>query len=457
MKLTRSISRAAFAVAACVALVACAGAPPSPPAAIELISPAREAVAAQAKSLGAVDVSVIDAPDGGFTLGGKLGGDQFALAFPASWNRSGLLYAHGYSTPGTPVSVADDPVGKDIGGGALQQAYADGFVVGHSAYPKAGLGVEAGTTSTLRLREFLGKLGGARIYVMGDSMGGSIVVTLLEKYPDAFAGGLARCGVVNSWEVLVDQLFDMRVVYTYLTEGTPYALPGEKDVRKNAFAPEPPATVKAEAAQGYVFGQMLKAGRPVLNLWVKAQKNPDGPEAKTARIVAAVGGFDYDAASLAFPLITVALGAEDMAATAGGWMYDNTQKVYSAPGMTEADIAALNAGVQRVKADPVARQYLRTWHTATGKLGAPLVAFHNSIDSLVPYEQEEELAKTVRAAGRQDRLLQFSVPPTRAALPVGGVEGYTHCGFTKDQTLAAWKLLTQWVETGVKPTHVELN
>jgi len=435
---------------ACSGMPTTDGAPP-----LTDLSPA--ATAARAQALGASDVTVQPATDGGFILGGKLDGDQFALAFPASWNRDGLLFAHGYSTPGTPVAVAQDPVGKDVGGGALKEAYAEGFAVGHSAYDKAGLGVQTGAENTLRLRNFLTDLGGKRTYVMGDSMGGGIVVTLLEMHPDAFAGGLARCGAVNSWETLIDQLMDMRVVYNFLTEGTPYSLAGEKDVRKNAIAPEPPASVKAEAAQAYVFGQMIKTARPALDLWITAQKNPDGREAHIIRIVTAIGGFEYDPASVAFPLLTVALGAEDMAATAGGWLYDNTSRVYSAPGMTDAEIEALNTGVQRVAAVPAARQYLRQWHTATGQLGAPLITVHNSIDSLVPYSQEEALARAVEAAGRQDRLLQFTVPAVRAPLPVYGIEGYTHCGFNKPETIAAWKFLRQWVETGARPTTTTLG
>lgn len=76
---------------------------------------------------------------------------------------------------------------------------------------------------------------------------------------------------------------------------------------------------------------------------------------------------------------------------------------------------------------------------------------HNRIDSLVPYAQEAMLAAAVAKAGRTAKLTQFTVPPTRAPLPVGGIEGYTHCGFDKTQTLAAWNALCGWVEQGRKP------
>ena len=422
------------------------------PAAVEApvaaLSPAQQALAQRAADLGATDIDPRPGPNGGLLLGGKLNGAQFALAFPATWNGDGVVYAHGYSTPGTPVAVATDPTEKST---LLKAAYGQGFAVGHSAYDKAGLGVETGSVNTLRLRNLLGGLGGERIYVAGDSMGGGIVVTLMETHPEAFAGGLARCGVVDSWRVLLDRLLDMRVAYAFLTRGTPYAYEGDTDVRRNVIAPEPPAGVNDDLAQMYVFGQMMKMAGPPLALWAAAQADPNGPEARLVRQVTTIGGFDYDAASLAYPLVTATLATEDLTATAGGWVYDNTDRDFSTPDMTPQEAAAINAGVQRTRADPEALAYLERWHTATGRIEAPLITFHNRIDSLVPYAQEEAFAEAVARAGSQANVAQYAVPAVKAPLPGSGVEGYTHCGFDPSQTTAAWNALRTWVETGRKP------
>ncbi|WP_312736433.1 hypothetical protein [Brevundimonas sp.] len=432
------------------ASLAMAQAAPAPvEAAAPALTPAQQGLAAQAAALGATDIEARPGPDGGMLLGGKLNGAQFALAFPATWNGDGLVYAHGYSTPGTPVAVAANPVEKP---GLLTLAYGQGFAVGHSAYDKAGLGVETGSVNTRRLRDLVAGLGGKKIYVAGDSMGGGIVVALLETHPEAFAGGLARCGVVDSWRTLLTQLLDMRVAYAFLTRGTPYAYEGDLDVRRNVFAPEPPANLPDEMAQLYVFGQMMKAAAPPLALWTAAQRDPDGPEARIVRQVTTIGGFDYDAASLAYPLVTAALATEDLTATAGGWVYGNEDRDFSTPDMTPQEAAAINAGVQRVRADPEALAYLDRWHTATGHIQTPLIAFHNRIDSLVPYAQEEAFAEAVARAGSQANVAQYAVPAVKAPLPGSGIEGYTHCGFDPAQTAAAWNALRTWVETGQRPT-----
>lgn len=407
--------------------------------------------ASRATALGATGVTVRPAPDGGIYLGGKLEGAQFALGIPAGWQGDGLLYAHGYSTPGMPVEVAEDPAEKGPGTGLLGDAYRQGFAVGHSAYDKAGLGVETGVRNTVRLRDFLAKLGGKRVYVLGDSMGGGIVVALLEKYPHAFAGGFARCGVIDSWRTLLAQITDQRLAYNYFTHGTPYALPGPQDATRNAISSLPPTGMPNSQAQGHVFQKMLDVAATPLALWNAAAKSPGGAEAKIVRNVTAIGGFDYDAASLAFPLVTTALGAEDMTATAGGWVYDNRRKRYDAPGLSRDEVKALNGGIQRVQADRRALAYLDRWYEATGWIGVPLIVMHNRTDSLVPYAQQRAYVRKVERAGRARWLAAYTVPATRAPLPVGGVEGYTHCGFSKQQNRAAWAALRSWVEHGERP------
>ncbi|PZQ62974.1 MAG: hypothetical protein DI544_01965 [Sphingomonas taxi] len=404
----------------------------------------------KAKRIGATEVTTAPAPDGGVTLGGKLSGDQFAVAIPRGWKGEALVYAHGYSTPGTPVAVAADPVAEKTGGGLIALAYQDGVAAGHSAYGKDGLGVEAGTRSTKRLRDFLVALGATRVYAAGDSMGGGIVVTLLETYPGAFAGGLARCGVVSSWKTLLGQLYDMRAAYNVLTAGTPYALPGTQDIRRSAISPVPPAGYAGDPKQ-YVWAQLARVATPVLALWAAAQKAPGGREARIVAQVAAIGGFSNDPGALAFPLVTAALGADDIVATAGGQPYGNTAKVYASPTLTPAEAAALNRNIQRITASPRALDYLTRWHEATGRISAPLVTMHNTIDSLVPYAQETGFKATVAKVGRNARLAEYPVAPLRAPLPFGGVEAYTHCGFTPAQTRAAWTALHGWVSTGKRP------
>ncbi|WP_146130915.1 alpha/beta hydrolase family protein [Sphingopyxis lindanitolerans] len=415
------------------------------------LTAAQSTLVTSAQKLGATDVRSFAAPDGGFILAGKLEGDQFSVAFPAKWNHSALLYVHGYSTPGTPVAVPDDPLSNGTGAnGVLLEAYRDGYAAGHSAYDKAGMGVQTATENTLRLRNFLAKLGATRFLISGTSMGGNITLSLIEQYPKAFAGALSSCGVTDGWESLFGQLIDMRAAYNLLTEGTPYALPGEHDLTRSALPMDSPAG-EAATSEAFRWGRIGQIAMPILSLAQAAQANPTGREARILKQVASIGGFEPEPASIAFPLVTATLGMDDLNRTLGGSIYGNDGKVYASAEMTAEEAAAFNAKIQRITADPQAVANARRWHQATGRFTVPLVTIHNRIDSLVPYAQSEALGRIVAAAGNGKRLVQYTVPGTKAPLPVGGVEGYTHCGFSPEQSAAAWEALRGWVETGKRP------
>lgn len=410
----------------------------------------RIATAARAIS---TDVRFKRLSDGGLLLNGTLEGRQFALAIPRNWNRQAMLFARGYSTPGSSTDVAKNPL-KDDKFGILTAPYAQAFAVGLSAYDKSGLGVESGVANTLRLKHFVDSLGATRVYVSGGSMGGNIVVALIEKYPRDFAGGLAACGVVGDWPSEIGRLVDLRAAYNYFTRNTQYELPGNKDLKRSALSPstgllKPIAKIKR-------FLQIKQIAEPLLDLFAAAEANPGGPEDRIINNIAAVTGAEKDRASFGIPLITVALGMDDLNATFGGTVYDNTAKRYVSPHLTAQENAALNIGIQRTPAaDQTAVANASKWYESTGKFEVPLLSLFNEIDPLVPSSiQEPKLRFAVEQAGNAERLLERRLPAMRAKLPGTDATGYVHCGFTKEQIAKAWNDLRGWVETGVSVDQV---
>jgi hypothetical protein len=100
---------------------------------------------------GASDIDANGRADGGMSVAGTLDGRAFGVAVPARWNGQAVLFANGYSIPGSPVSVPADPVEKDPSGGFLTAAYKQGFAVGQSAFDKPAMAVKSGVINTLRL------------------------------------------------------------------------------------------------------------------------------------------------------------------------------------------------------------------------------------------------------------------------------------------------------------------
>ncbi|HWK35334.1 hypothetical protein [Sphingomonas sp.] len=450
MRLSRRrwIVVAVLVILAGVAAAVLARPEPGPPRAP--ITADQRALAAIAAQAGATDIATNRRPDGGMTLAGKLAGRQFGIAVPADWNGQAVLFAGGYSIPGTPISMASDLIFKDPSGGTLTKAYGEGFAVGQSVFDKSAVAVKSGVENTLRLRGLLQRMGATRFFAIGGSMGGNIVLGLIERHPAAFAGAISACGVTDSWQSEIGKLTDLRATYNYYTAGTRYALPGDKDIAANALDPIPPAGLGAIRTP-WVFMQVSRLSSPIAKLFKAARERPDGDEARIVARIASINGVPEDPASFMFPIMTAAVGMDDMRATFGGNVYGNDAKVYASPLLSAADARALNAGIQRIRADAAAQPFANDWHASTGRFAVPLVVVHNRHDSLVFLDQAIALRDKARAAGNMGNLLVLVAPSMVRPIPGTGLDGYAHCGFTPGQAGKIWTIVRDWVETGRKP------
>ncbi|GGQ95608.1 hypothetical protein [Deinococcus ruber] len=401
-------------------LSACSTATPTPPTVSQRLQ-----TAATAK--GVTDLNIVTRTDGGLNVTGKLSGNPFALRVPANWNGSSVLNAHGYVLPSQTETVPDPATDPSIG--LLTTVYSQGYLAANTAYAKTGYAVKEGIAANKALRDFLEAAGSKSEYITGISMGGNIVVGLVEKYPSDFAGAMPYCGVVAGWRAEERFLLDFRVVYDYFTKGTAYALPGNGD----AVTYRADYTYAAvQASVGGLFTAAAKGSTAALGIIGQVSK---------------VTGVPADVISFITPLASSSYGLQDYLSTTGGNGYSNATKLYTG----SADDVALNAGVERIAATSAGSTYLDANYTPTGKFTAKMLSFHNTSDPLVPYSFEPEFAGIVAAAGNSANLVQQTVDanPVNAANPSAG--GPTHCYFTPTQVSAAWNELRGWVEQGVKP------
>lgn len=399
---------------------------------------------------GAADIAANGRADGGMSVAGTLAGRDFGIAVPARWNGQAVLFANGYSIPGSPVSVPADPVAKDPSGGFLTAAYKQGFAVGQSAFDKPAMAVKSGVANTLRLRGWFERLGTRRFYLGGASMGGNIVMALIEKHPRAFVGAMTACGVTGDWTSEVGSLVDLRAVYNYYARDTDYELPGNHDIAANGVSPTPP-TGFGVVRTPWLFWQLKKMSGVMADLFKAARAAPNGPEAKMIARIASVAKADADPASFIFPIMTAMVSMEDMRASFGGVVYGNASKVYDSPLLNPTEKAALNARIQRIASDAPGRAFAAEWYRSTGRFTIPLVTVHNPHDGLVFAEQALLLGQRVAASGNTAHLLQLWAPSMQKDIPGTGLKGWAHCGFTPRQATVMWNTLHDWVESGAKP------
>jgi hypothetical protein len=373
-------------------------------------------------------------------------GATYVIDVPAGWNRTVLLYSHGYVPQGAPNPAQNAP-----GPAARDALLAAGYALIGSSYAGAGWSVEAALVDQMAtLERFTARFGRARqVLAWGTSMGGMITTGLVERHGHRFAGALSMCGLqhgaVANFNNTLDAVFAVR---TLLAPDADVPLVNIPD-QPAAFAALGVLGGALDAAQATPVGRARIALAAALHN-IPAWTDPAQPEPAPG---------DYDTAQLnqyrtLGGTIYVGLSWRQEAEThAGGNMSWNTgvdytrmlrrssiraevEALYAKAGASlAADLAAL-AAAPRIGADRAAVGYMIRNITFTGRLGAPLLAIHTTGDPLVPVQVQDAYRNTAADAGRGALLRQAYVH--RAG----------HCTFTTGELLAALRAVRQRAGTG---------
>ena len=351
----------------------------------------------------------------------KYPADQLIITcIPANWNGQLVIYAHGYVPPQFPLALPVDELTVD-GVFVPNILLAQGFAFATTSFHKNGVAIEEGSEDVSRLLQYFkssvppGSLDKA--YLVGGSEGGLIAVRLFERSQGKYDGAVALCAPLGGSADFIRYAYDFRVVFDYFFPTVftfPPNQPGEQpfgafDVPQAAFqfwqSVYVPRIIAALTANPLATTELLRV--------TKAAVDPSDPTSviETAVLLLAYGIF----------------GANDLIATSGGVPYDNRSTTYSG----SFDDVALNAGVERIRADARAKAYAKRLYEPTGNLHDPLVTLHNLLDPLVPFQQENEYASLV-AKKRKSSFLTI--------LPVAS---YGHCAFTAEEVIDAFNIMIQ--------------
>ena len=153
---------------------------------------------------------------------GASGPAQFVVSMPqpASFNGTVILFAHGYVPVGSPaeawLSQLQLPDGTCIP--ALVNGLGFGFAA--SSFSQEGLAILQGIQDTKALVNVLNGLGifPTKVLLVGALEGGLITTKSIES-DSSYAGGLAVCGPIGSFQQQIDYLGDARVLFDYFFPG----------------------------------------------------------------------------------------------------------------------------------------------------------------------------------------------------------------------------------------------
>ncbi len=353
----------------------------------------------------------------GLTEVGTLDQVPYRIDIPANWNRSLVVFFHGY---------AEGPFTYHINallGEQTAPMFERGYAVIQSGYSTPGWALAEAFPETEILRQYfikrygqpaLGKAakkdGGIETFVVGASMGGALVVANLELNPKTYVGGLDLCGSVGPTDLAFQRRFAWRAAFDFYFPGL---LP-------------PLDPIPADFQESRTLRRRVEDA---------LHANP--PAATALRNLTALHT-DHDVAD-AMVYFTYVIG--DMQRRAHGNPFDNRNFLYAGtdPTATVSD-NALNDGVHRYTADPRARDYLLRHYTPTGRLAKPMLALHTTYDPRIPTPTLTVYAEQVAIAGFSQNLVQQYVRH----------DG--HCTFSQVEIGQTFDELVNWIHTSRRPT-----
>lgn len=344
--------------------------------------------------------------------GQQPGGAVFKIWAPDEWNGDLVLFAHGYVSILEPVAIPENQLYLPDGTHIPTLVNDLGFAFAVSSYRGNGLIVE---DAIMDLEELVTIFNTAvakpvHTYLIGASEGGLITIKSIERHASLYSGGLALCGPVGDFQAQIGYFLNFRVVFDYffpdVLPGSPVSIPDE--VMNNWDTVYQPAVIQAIAENPEQTRELLRV--------TGAAFDPDVPETAAETVL---GLLWYNV-----------FATNDALSKFGGLPYDNSRTVYRG----SSNDRALNAGVQRFTADPVAVRTLEAFYQSTGDPLAPIVTMHTIGDPIVPAWHEPQYRMKVRANNKSPLHSNYLL------------RKYGHCNFEQDEVLLAFRRLIIKVE-----------
>ena len=348
-------------------------------------------------------------------------GAYYTLQVPDGWTPANglVIWNHGFSL---------DPIapGPDMGP-LVDVQLAQGYAVAASSYSQIGWALFQTVDDLEQMVQAFEQRFGVpdQVIVYGASLGGIVTVQAVEQASlGNVVGAMPICGVLGGSRTW-DGGFDFRLIYDAVCSDVPGAnIPGGA----TGLPFPPPAdfddtamALAAEACFGLIAGDARSDEQQArLDKFLTVTDLPEN-FVLTDLGLTTFGLFDliYDPGKLA-----------------GGQGIGNANVIYGD--------AELDASVERVMADPAARQALVDNYTPTGKVGdVKIVSIHTDKDGLVIAEHSTDYAEIVPAANMTFGMIVEDVP--------------SHCVFTSAETLAAWESLRGWVAGLGQPSATSMQ
>jgi alpha-beta hydrolase superfamily lysophospholipase len=354
-------------------------------------------------------------------------GAHVLIAVPAAWQGVLVLHAHGGPLLGAPRA---ERVVEDLQRWSI--AVRAGLAWAGTSYRQGGVAVRAAAEDVERLRGlFIQHVATPRRTLLhGQSWGASVAAQGAEMFAAGrpYDGVLLSSGVLGGGSRSYDFRLDLRVVYQALCHNHPRA--GEPDYPLWQGLPVGAALTQADLAA---------RARECLGLGLPAAARSAEQAQRLATLLAVVR---VPEKSLLGHLSWATWHFQDVAQnrSGGGNVFGNIGAVYRG----SPDDAALNAEVERYRADPAAVARFAADTDPGGRIPVPVLGVHATQDPVAFVELESVWADTVRRAGTADHVVQVYT-------------GHDEHSYLDDVVYATlFEALLRWIDEGTKPDPAAL-
>jgi hypothetical protein len=351
-------------------------------------------------------------------------GAYYLIAVPPEWNGVLVMHAHGGPALGPPK--AERSV-EDLQRWAI--VVKSGYAWAGSTFRQGGVAVRAAAEDTERLRQiFVQHVAQPKHTVLhGQSWGASVAAKGAEMF-GRYDAVLLTSGVLAGGTRAYDFRLDLRVVYQYLCNNHP--LPAEPAYPLWMGLPKDSMLTPAQLGQR--IDECLGVNRPA------AQRTPE--QQRKLETIAQV--IRIPERSIAGHLNWATWHFQDIVQQRTGGLnpFGNIGAAYSG----SPDDAALNAGVQRYRADPQAVARFGADADLTGRIGVPVLTVHGIHDSTAFVEMDHSFRETMERAGNAGRLVQTFT------------DDREHSYLSDPVYPALLAALLQWANGGARPSAAGL-
>jgi pimeloyl-ACP methyl ester carboxylesterase len=301
--------------------------------------------------------------------GRSASGALWVLDKPAAWNRSLVVYLHGYTLPSAPVALPNNGEVRD-------SLLARGYAVATSSYSSNGFAVKEGMRESDALREvFEDRIGEPRhTYLFGRSLGGLIGLLLTQRSPEHYDGSFLVCGIVGGSTEEIQYIGDIRVLFDAVYPGV---IPG--DLEHSTPITNPNTQLIGPIVQAVTANPQ---GLGIIQLLARHPLAGNSSQEVVASLINAIG-FSMQAGSDLF---------ERSHSTS---FFDNASWTYTSASLPAPLLADINARVRRYTREPEAAAFLQRYGEPSPRLRIPMLSLHTTRDPTVPVFHEDLLAQVL--------------------------------------------------------------